>query len=70
MSYTVKNFKSKKELKQAVATKEQVRCFQPGLGPDLTRFNGTIYLEGPHYPKPHKWYAQAKLKDGVVVGVK
>jgi hypothetical protein len=70
MSYTVQNFKSKKELKAAVLAGENVRCYQPGLGPDLTKFTGTIYLEGPHYPKPHSWYAQAILKDGIVVKVK
>jgi hypothetical protein len=47
-----------------------VRCFQPGLGPPLDHFTGTVYLEGPHYPKPHTWYAQAVLKDGVVVIIK
>jgi hypothetical protein len=32
--------------------------------------NGLVFLEGPHYPKPHTWYAQATLKDGIVVRVK
>lgn len=32
--------------------------------------NGRCTLEGPHYPLPHKWYAQATLKDGIVVAVK
>lgn len=70
MSYTEINFKSKKELKQAVAAGEQIRCFQPGLGPDLSNFTGKVYLEGPHYPKPHSWYATAILVDGVVKSVK
>lgn len=77
MSYTVINFKTKKALKEAVAlyhahkelAKQPVRCYNPGLGPDLSNFTGTVYLEGPHYPEPHKWYAQAELKDGVVVKV-
>jgi len=47
-----------------------VRCFQPGLGPNLTNFTGTVYLEGPHYPEAHKWYATVELKDGIVVKVK
>ena len=70
MSYTYKNFQSKKELKTAVASGEEIRCFQPGLGPDLSNFTGTVDLEGPHYPKPHKWYATATLVDGVVKTVK
>ena len=69
MAYTIQNFKSKKELKEAVKT-SVVRCFQPGLGPDLSAFTGTVCLEGPHYPKPHSWYATAQLVEGVVTSVK
>jgi len=80
MAYTVKNFKTKKELKKAVddynyamagnKTNYPVRCYQPGLGPDLSNYTGKITLEGPHYPKPHTWYAEAWLENGVVVKVK
>lgn len=70
MAYTRKNFKSKKALKEAVAAGEKVTCYQPGpFGPDLPD-NGTVYLKGPHHPQPHRWYAQAELKDGIVVRVK
>lgn len=78
MSYTVINFKTKKALKEAVVlymTNTQgygkpIRCFQPGLGPDLSEFTGTVYLEGPHYPKPHMWYAEGEMKDGILIKVK
>ena len=70
MAYTIVNFKTKKELKEAVASGQQVRCYQPGLGPPLTRFTGAVVIEGPHYPEPHRWYASATLKDGVVVSIK
>ncbi len=50
--------------------KKPVCCHQPGLGPDLSNFTGKVYLEGPHYPKPHTWYAEAELVNGVVVKVK
>lgn len=72
MAYTDRNFKSKKALKDAVAAGEQVTCYQPNgdlTGTTLPR-DGVVYLEGPHYPEPHKWYAQATLCDGVVVKVK
>ncbi len=69
MSYTSENFKSKKALKEAVASGRPVHCFQPGLGPDLDHFTGRVYLEGPHYPQPHKWYAAADMVDGRVVKV-
>lgn len=71
MSYTTKNFKTKKALKEAVANGEKVTCFNPGhCGPMLNRFTGTVYLEGPHYPEPHRWYATGHLKDGILTKVK
>jgi hypothetical protein len=66
--YTEKNFKSKKALKEAVKAGEQVRLFSPGLG--KPNDNGRECVEGPHYPEPHKWYAEVMVKDGVVVSVK
>lgn len=70
--YTRKNFPSKKALKDAIANGERVTVFQPNA--DLTGAyppdNGTVYLEGPHYPKPHRWYATGVVKDGVLVSVK
>lgn len=84
MAYTNTNFKTKKALKEAVQkyleyklisgknniNAPAIRCHQPGLGPDLSNFTGKITLEGPHYPKPHTWYAEAELVEGVVVKVK
>ena len=70
MAYTRINFPSKKKLKEAVAHGDRVEVFQPGgIFPDPPP-NGTVFLEGPHYPQPHRWYAQAELKDGAVVKVK
>lgn len=64
--YTTKNFKSKKALKEAVAAGEKVSTFQPGgLFPPTTE--GSIALEGPHYPEPHRWYASAVVEDGIIV---
>ncbi len=70
MSYTIKNFKTKKALKEAVTAGEDVRCYQPGMGPPLEEHTGKIYLEGPHYPAPHSWYAEAWMEKGKVVKVK
>jgi len=70
MAYCVEDFKTKKELKEAVAAGQQIRTYQPGPFSSNHPVNGTVYLEGPHYPKPHTWYAQATLKDGVIVKVK
>lgn len=85
MAYSVINFKTKKQLKEAVLAwnefnqspttntdelPQPVRCFQPGLGPDLRNFTGSVALEGPHYPRPHTWYASAQMENGIVVKVK
>jgi len=69
MAYTTINFKTKKALKEAVKNGEKVTVYQPGPFGGETQ-NGTVYLEGPHYPAPHTWYASAVLKNGVVVSVK
>ena len=91
--YTTYNFKTKKQLKQAVknwndhlkaiadpifaftigpevATARPVEYYQPGPFDGNEPTDGTVYLEGPHYPAPHTWYAQATVKNGIVVAVK
>lgn len=70
MAYANENFQTKKALKLAV---------QAGNGElgvhQLTPFgrtelkSGIVYLEGPHYPKPHTWYAKVELKAGKIVKV-
>jgi hypothetical protein len=70
--YTDINFKTKKALKEAVTAGKQITCFNPGAsvtGIPAPR-NGTISLEGPHFPQPHKWYASGTMKDGLLVAVK
>lgn len=84
--YTTKNFKTKKELRDAVQAwnaywavsqseadlngpPPAVRYYQPGLFGGNEPQNGTITLEGPHYPAPHQWYCRAVVKDGVIVKV-
>jgi hypothetical protein len=68
--YCSPNFKTKKELKEAVAAGKTVTVFQPnnifGIVPPE---NGRVTLEGPHSPLPHKWYAQATVEGGKIVKV-
>ena len=66
--YTDRNYQTKKALKQAVADGTPVTLYAPGLG--TPKANGTEYVEGPHYPQPHRWYAQVTMRDGLVVAVK
>jgi len=68
--YTHQNFRTKKALKEAVANGERITYFQPGPFQGNEPSDGTIHLEGPHYPEPHRWYASAEVKDGVIVSVK
>lgn len=69
MAYTRFDYPTKKSLKEAMASGEIVHCFQAGpFGPDVK--DGSVCLEGPHYPKPHTWYATAQVKDNVVLSVK
>lgn len=69
--YVDPNYKTKKELKAAVAEGklDKSNFYQPaGLGPDAPD-NGKVYVEGPHSPEPHRWYAQVILQDGKPVKV-
>lgn len=65
--YTTQNFKTKKALKAAVAAGQLIGVYSPGPFPCPT--DGKITLKGPHYPEPYKWYAEAILKDGIIVKV-
>ena len=66
MAYTITNFKTKKALKEALARGDEVAVYQPGpFGPKVP--DGRAYLEGPHYPQPHRWYAAVDVKDGKII---
>lgn len=69
--YTTVNFPTKKALKDAVAAGKRIGVYQPndmfGSGDKGTH---TVAVEGPHYPKPHSWYATVTVVDGVITKVK
>jgi hypothetical protein len=71
--YTEINFKTKKAFKEAIASGQKIRIYQPGgiFSPHEAEpnYSGKAYIEGPHYPEPHRWYAEAEMKDGVIVKV-
>ena len=67
MAYVDPNFKTKKALKEAVVNGDSVSVFSPG--PFGVKSDGKVAIEGPHYPKPHTWYANVLVEDGVVVKV-
>lgn len=68
MAYTIRDFETKKELKAAVAEGDvPVQRYTNG-GPFAER-PGVKCIEGPHYPRPHKFYAEVTVidKDGELV---
>jgi hypothetical protein len=67
--YTTRDFKTKKQLKQALKDGESISVFQPGPFGGSEPSNGEVSLEGPHYPAAHSWYARATLRDGLVIKV-
>jgi hypothetical protein len=67
MAYVDPNFKTKKALKEAVAAGKLVSVYSPG--PFGVKQDGRVGVEGPHFPEPHKWYANVEVKEGYVVKV-
>ncbi len=65
--YVTPNFATKKALKEAVQAKRYVGIFQPGLG--TVPESGTVSVEGPHFPKPHTWYATLIVKNNQIIKV-
>ena len=66
--YTVENYRTKADLKRAVANGDRVLTYQPG-GIFAAQTDGVAYIEGPHYPAAHTWYAQVMLKDRCIIKV-
>ena len=63
--YTSRNFTSKAALKRALTAGDSIRTFQPG-GMFPPTLDGTITLEGPHFPQPHRCYATPTGADATV----
>jgi len=68
--YTSINFKSKADVKRALAEGKKLTVYQPNDIFGANTQDGKVYLEGPHYPQPHKWYAEAWLENGYIVRIK
>ena len=66
--YTRENYRTKKALIADFKASIAIPVYQPG--PFDNQRDGQVCLEGPHYPEPHKWYASATIKDGIIVKVK
>jgi hypothetical protein len=72
--YVYPDMKSKKHFKEQVEAQNRgeiptLRYAQVGPFGGNEATDGIEYFEGPHYPKPHTWYAKVLLKDGKIVKV-
>lgn len=67
--YTNINFKTKKQLKEAVSSGRAVSVYNPEIDGDSEPKNGTVFLEGPHYPLARTWFAKAEIREGIIIKV-
>lgn len=69
--YVNPNYKTKKAVKNAITCGEEVLIFQPNdiFNTPIPK-DGTVYLEGPHYPAPHTWYATGTMRGGKLIKIK
>jgi hypothetical protein len=65
--YARGNPKTKKLFKEYVGKVAAEVLFSPGIPEPI---EGTVYVEGPHYPQPHTWYAQVSIENGIIKAVK
>ena len=69
MSYVDPDYKTKRDFIAAIKAGVQHETYNP-LGMFPVKRDGTDVVEGPHYPKPHRWYAAVTVANGVVVGAR
>jgi hypothetical protein len=67
--YTSINFKTKKAMVEAFKSGQKLYVYQPG-GMFAGRTDGVVCIEGPHYPQPHRWYAEVTIEKSVIVKIK
>lgn len=69
-AYLYPEMKSKKEYKLAISEGKKITARENTPWDQKLVLNGRVTFEGPHYPKPHRYYGVAIVKDGYVVSVK
>ena len=67
MAYARGNPKTKKALRQLIADGNPPAIYSPG--PFGVPADGIATVEGPHYPKPHRWYAEVEVRGGMIAKV-
>lgn len=69
MAYLYPERKSKKEYIDMIKAGERITCHENTPMGSVPVMNGQVTFEGPHYPKPHKYYGNAWIRGGVVVWI-
>lgn len=69
MAYVDPNYPTKRAFVTAVLAGVQHTPYNHG-GMFPTPHNGRVSIEGPHYPKPHRWYADCDVVNGVITKVR
>lgn len=69
MAYATGNPQTKKKLKEAIAAGREIFAYiNGGMFPSPRSCDTTI--EGPQFPKPHRWYARVTVdENGRIVKV-
>ena len=68
MAYIDPDYPTKKAFQQAILDGARPQTYNPLLMFPVKQ-DGEDVVEGPHYPKPHKWYARVQVEKGRVVKV-
>jgi hypothetical protein len=68
-AYLYPDLKSKKAYKDAIAAGRTVTASENTPCGSCPVSNGTVAFEGPHYPKPHKFYGRVTVVDGKVTKI-
>lgn len=67
--YCTTNYPTKKALREAVKAGKGGGIYQPGPFGGNEPTEGETTVEGPHYPKPHSWYARVWVEGGQITKV-
>ena len=68
-AYLYPELPSKKAYKEAIARGDLVVARENSPFGGDTPQQGVVPFEGPHYPKPHRYYGKATVKNGRVVKI-
>lgn len=64
--YIRPNIASRAALRVALARGDTVTVWHPT---HRGSYDGVLYVEGPHYPRPHRWHARVLVREGRVVHI-